>query len=127
MLIFAAQIVTGATYAAHISINSRRRQFMPKILFVVGITGDNICRKKKSPAYIVAVALYFYLYFLFIAFFIWLMVQREFRVIHILYVILCFKYKNKVIIEWRFISIFLFPNLSYQTYVNCYFKIGLPV
>ena len=70
------------TYAAIISINCRRQQFMPEILFVVDIMSDNICCKKKSPAYIVAVALYFYLYFLFIAFFIWLMVQREFCVIH---------------------------------------------
>ena len=73
------------TYAANISIICRRRQFMPEILFVVDITGDNIhmyAARKKSPAYIVAVALYFYLYFLFIAFFIWLMVRREFCVIH---------------------------------------------
>ena len=39
---------------------------MPEILFVVDITDDDICCKKKSPAYIVAVALYFYLYFLFL-------------------------------------------------------------
>ena len=97
---------------------------MPEILFVVDITGDNIhmyAARKKSPAYIVAVALYFHIsYFLVNG-------SKGVLCYSYLYVNLCFKYKNKVIIEWRFISIFLVPNLNYQTYVNCYFKIGLPV
>ena len=91
------------------------------------ITGDNICnKKKKSPAYIVAVAAYIYLYFL-------LCVCYSY-----LYVNLCFKYKDKVIKVWRLISIFLvaiylhiiyvlqiLSNLHFQTFFYCYFEIGL--
>ena len=57
MLIFAAQIVAGDNLCREHKYYLSRRQFMPEILFVVDITGDNICCKKKSPAYIVAVAL----------------------------------------------------------------------
>ena len=38
------------------------------------------------------------------------------------YVTLCFKCKNKVILECRFISIFLVPNLSYQTYLKLVYR-----
>ena len=75
---------------------------MPEILFVVDITGDNIhmyAARKKSPAYIVAVALYFlYFYFLVNG-------SKGVLCYSYFYVNLCFKYKNKVIIEWSEIEV----------------------
>ena len=105
LLIFAAQIVAGdnlcherkyylspaTIYAGNIVCRGHHRRQYTQVLYAA---------RKKSPAYIVAVALYFYLYFLFIAFFI-CMVNGSKGVLcySYFYVNLCFKYKNKVIIE----------------------------
>ena len=69
---------------------------MPEILFVTDITGDNIhmfAARKKSPAYIVAVALYFYVFYFLVN------GSKGVLCYSYFYVNLSFKYKNKVIIE----------------------------
>ena len=114
------------TYAANISIICRRRQFMPEILFVVDITGDNICCKKKITGIYCRSRSLFLSIFSIYCFLYLVNGSKGVLCYSYLYVNLCFKYKNKVIIEWRFISIFLVQDLNYQTYVNCFFKIGLP-
>ena len=120
-------------------INCRRRQFMPEILFVMNITGDNICCKKKSPAYtnVLSPLLFIFIYIFYLSIYCFLYLVNGSKGVlcySYLYANLCFKYKNKIIIEWRFISIILVPtvlhiiyvfqiwaNLNYLS-VNCYFK-----
>ena len=101
----------------HFCKNCRWRRFMPEILLnIMAITGYNICRMEKSRAYIFAVVL------IFISIVHSLSAKRFKRLLFWSYLLknVSFwiqktrkktswkhSYKNKAIIEWIFISIFL--------------------
>ena len=83
------------TYAANISIICRRRQFMPEILFVVDITGDNICCKTKSPALYCRSRSLFLSIFSIYCFLYLVNCSKGVLCYSYLYVNLCFKYKKQ--------------------------------